>query len=160
MKIKIISGGQTGVDQAAIDVARSWMQQWGGWVPKGWRTEEPDNLPPWYRDKMAEHPSTDYRDRTVDNIRDAHATLIVHMGPMSPGTRYTLKNAVARPHWVADLAAPRIDHKGAQGWLSELLSKHGNALILNVAGPRESKAEGIYLAATKFLHTLFDGAGL
>jgi hypothetical protein len=71
---KIVSGGQTGADQAALRAASAARIETGGWAPKGWTTEK--GAAPWLADYgLAEHPSPDYPPRTEANARDSDGTL-------------------------------------------------------------------------------------
>ena len=151
MLLKIISGGQTGVDQAALDAAIKMDIEHGGWIPRGRLTED-GPLPASYG--MKETESTDYAERTAKNIKDADATLIIAQGPLTGGSALTLRLAKlsGRP-WL------HIDLDGRAAFESALtISKWllGNQIeILNVAGPRASKDPQIYAKARKLLETLF-----
>ena len=74
-ELKIVSGGQTGVDQGALEAAVDLGVDWGGWVPKGWRAEN-GTVPEQFRACMQEHASANYIARTRQNVADSHATLI------------------------------------------------------------------------------------
>ena len=74
--LKIVSGGQTGVDQGALEAAVDLGVDWGGWVPKGWRAEN-GTVPEQFRARMQEHVSANYIVRTRQNVADSHATLIL-----------------------------------------------------------------------------------
>ncbi|MBR4259250.1 MAG: hypothetical protein IKQ17_09475, partial [Kiritimatiellae bacterium] len=105
--LKIVSGGQTGVDRGALEAAVALGLEFGGWAPHGWIAED-GTVPEQYRERMQEHPSMggrarDYRERTKANVRDSHATLIlVDSLPLSGGTKLTENTAVAmmRSHKV------------------------------------------------------------
>ena len=87
---KIISGGQTGVDRAALDFAKERGIERSGWAPKGWKAEG-GTIPEEHRAFMRETVSADYWPRTVFNVNNSTATLIVYdsRSPMSPGTTKT-----------------------------------------------------------------------
>lgn len=131
--MKIVSGGQTGVDRAALDAAIATGFPVGGWCPKGRKAEDGiiDGL---YH--LKETPSPGYNQRTEWNVRDSDGTLIFYIGELKGGSLLTLKTAerYGRPCWCVDLEKSR---------LSELPLK-GRECILNIAGPRESEAPGIY----------------
>ncbi len=92
MKIaKIVSGGQTGVDQGALDACRWVKFPYGGWVPKGRRTEA-GTLSPIYED-MQEHSSPEYLPRTEANVVDSDATLILTSGKPTGGSKKTVEFA-------------------------------------------------------------------
>jgi hypothetical protein len=145
---KIISGGQTGVDRAALDVALALGIPSGGWCPKGRRAEDgriPDEYP------LTESDSATYSDRTKCNVRDSDATLILTRGELRGGTLLTQRTAarLGRPCLAVDLNNPGAP-AAARGWLIA----HG-VRVLNVAGPRESQSAGIADLAARVLHELF-----
>ena len=84
--IRIISGGQTGADQAALDAAIALGLPHGGWLPRGRKTES-GPLPPHY--SLRELRSARYRDRTDKNVRAADGTLICSFGPLGRGSALT-----------------------------------------------------------------------
>src|SRR5210317_2583040 len=88
---KIISGGQTGVDQAALDVAIKLAVAHGGWIPKG-RITESGPLPAKYN--LKETRSSSYADRTEKNVQDGDGTLILSRGQLSGGSEYTREMAI------------------------------------------------------------------
>jgi len=87
---RIVSGGQTRVDRAALDSAFELGIDAGGWVPKGRRTEENVPLPGKYKNMM-ETLSTDYETRIEWNVRDSHATLLISRGKLDRGSALTLE---------------------------------------------------------------------
>jgi predicted Rossmann fold nucleotide-binding protein DprA/Smf involved in DNA uptake len=141
---KIISGGQTGVDRAALDAALALGIPCGGWCPKGRRAEDgviPEHYP------LTETTSKDYRVRTRRNVRDSDGTLILSRGPVSGGTALTrrLAKKMNKPCLVVDLAQrPRASD--VRAWIPS-----NNTHTLNVAGPRESSQPGIHALARRFL---------
>ena len=142
--LRVVSGGQTGVDRAALDLARELHLPCGGWCPRGRRAED-GVVPARYR--LRETPSTAYTQRTEWNVRDADATLILHRGPLQGGSALTARIArrLRRPLLRVDLAGapdPAVVH--------DWLRAHG-VRVLNVAGPRESQRPGIYAEARAFL---------
>lgn len=152
-RIMIVSGGQTGVDRAGLNAAMELGLEYGGWVPKG-RTAE-DGIVPHKYQKMKEH-SGGYRSRTRANVQDSDATLIiVFRFPLSKGTLLTQKTAerTGKPHLVVCLD-DTDKSKCVRDWLHSFPRK-GGSFILNVAGPRESKAPGIEYAAKEFLISVF-----
>jgi len=126
MNIKIVSGGQTGVDRGALEAAVALGLEFGGWAPHGWIAED-GTIPAQYRAKMREHPSAgsmaqDYRERTKANVRDSHATLIlVDSLPLSGGTRLTEKTAVSmmRSHKVIAMSAANAKEEALEIQASE-----------------------------------------
>ena len=144
---KVVSGGQTGVDRAALDVALVLGIPVGGWCPRGRRALDgplPERYP------LEETPSADYAQRTEWNVRDSDGTLILHRGPLSGGTRHTAEMASQhdRPLLQVDLDSP-VEPATLGRWLAE--KRIG---ILNVAGPREENALGIYLQAKAYLQSI------
>jgi predicted Rossmann fold nucleotide-binding protein DprA/Smf involved in DNA uptake len=144
---RVVSGGQTGVDRAALDVALELGFPCGGWVPAGRRAED-GHLPPHY--PLRETPTSKYPERTRWNVRDSDATLIVTAGPLTGGTALTSAIAaeLGRPQFVVDLNGA-TDTTAVRAWLTE-----SNTETLNVAGPRESTIPGIYARARTWLRTL------
>jgi len=147
---KVVSGGQTGVDRAALDAAIEAGFACGGWCPRGRRAED-GAISDFY--PLKETPSADYLDRTRRNVEDSDGTLIVAPGPPAGGTLATFAHAgrVGRPVLVVDPA----DHQGddALGDIAGWLETH-RIRVLNVAGPRESGNPGIYLAARDLIARL------
>jgi hypothetical protein len=148
---KIISGGQTGADRAALDVAVEMGIDHGGWVPKGRKTEE-GPLPERYQ--LKEMPTAGYADRTEQNVLDADGTLIFSHGKLTGGSALTRRLAKkhGRPWLHIDLAGAN-SFKAAgdvETWILD------NAItILNVAGPKASEDPDIYKAVAKVLKAMF-----
>lgn len=145
---KIISGGQTGVDRAALDFALARNVPCGGWCPKG-RLAEDGMIPPRY--PLKETLSSDYAERTIWNVRDSDGTLVITWGPPTEGSAFTVEIAesMAKPFLVVDLAEV-WDVEAAAAWLQE-----HDIRTLNVAGPRASKTPAIYELTLDFLNQLF-----
>jgi hypothetical protein len=146
--LKVISGGQTGVDRAALDAARDLGLPYGGYVPRGRWTEE-GPLPQGYGGMVeteGRHPSA----RTKRNVAAANATLIVARGDCEGGTLLTLRTARAlgKPHLVIDLAVTSLEEaaRTVRDWLEATAPE-----TLNVAGPRASKDPEIYKEAKAIL---------
>ena len=87
--IKIVSGGQTGADQGALEAARHCELPYGGWVPKGRKAEKGMKVPAKY-DQLREMATADYLKRTEANVVDSDATLILTLGPLSGGSKRTM----------------------------------------------------------------------
>ena len=147
---KIISGGQTGVDRAALDAARALGLSRGGWCPRGRRAED-GAIPPAY--PLRETASRGYANRTLRNVREADATLILCRGGLSGGSGLTaaLARKLGKPALVVDLAG-QPDAARVLAW-----ARRHQVAVLNVAGPRESKCPGIQGQATRFLLEALDG---
>jgi hypothetical protein len=144
---KIVSGGQTGVDRAALDAALAHDVLVGGWCPKGRRAEDgviPDRYP------LRETPSEEYAQRTAWNVRDSDGTLLIAPAPLQGGTALTRTEAEDRGTPVLHVRpedpvpVPMIRAWGAEHEVQ----------VLNVAGPRASEVEGIYEAARTILGDL------
>jgi hypothetical protein len=144
---KIISGGQTGADQAALDVAIKSGISHGGWIPKG-RLTETGVLDDKYH--LKEMETANYNKRTEQNVIDSDGTLIISHGKLTGGSEYTRDVALGhgRPWLHIDLnqteslqAAKQIKY-----WLVEY-----EVEVLNVAGPRASKDPAIYRSTTDIL---------
>lgn len=145
---KIISGGQTGVDRAALDVALALGLPVGGWCPKGRRSEDgriPDSYP------LTETAERNYQTRTRLNIEDSDGTLILNLGKLEGGTALTAKLAQqwGKPCRVVALEKG-IEPAAFRAWLDA-----HHITTLNIAGPRESKRPGVYDAAYRCLESLF-----
>lgn len=141
---KIISGGQTGVDRAALDVAVELGIACGGWCPKG-RAREDGPIPDYY--PLVETPSTDPAQRTEWNVRDADATLIIAQGKLTGGTALTrrLARSMKKPCLVTN-PAEAISGATVRDWLDD-----HQVEVLNVAGPRASNDPHIYELARQLL---------
>lgn len=146
---KIISGGQTGVDRAALDFAIAHHIPHGGWCPKGRLAELDQIIPEIYL--LKETDSSEYSVRTKLNIRDSDGTLVIVPGfPMTTtnGTLLTIEEAkrMQKPLLVFDLVSKEKNVNLITEWM-----QHHHIKILNIAGPRESKSPGIYQLTIELL---------
>jgi len=156
MSRKIVSGGQTGVDRAALDAAIELGIEYGGWCPKGGWAED-HVIPPGVLvlyPKLTATPLAEPEQRTEWNVRDSDATLILIRGSglvNSSGTKLTVVIAekLGRNYLLLDLQKPASLHE-ARSWNE----KAGDKIRLNIAGPRETEAPGIYEQARIFLRQL------
>ena len=141
--MKIISGGQTGVDRGALDAAIDAGIETGGWVPAG-RKAEDGQIP--LRYPLKELQSSRYVDRTLRNVQDSDGTLIISFGKPSGGTGKTLEFCLRerRPHLVVD--AEKTGHTDAAVLTRQFVDEHAIE-VLNVAGPRASGNAGAYTYA-------------
>jgi hypothetical protein len=148
---KIISGGQTGVDQAALDAAINLAVAHGGWIPKG-RITESGPLPEKY--KLKETRSSSYADRTAKNVKDADGTLIIARGLLTGGTEYTREMAIKhkRPWLHIDLSQMAAFQAASaiNQWVLQ-----NEIEILNVAGPRASKDPAVYQEALNIIESAY-----
>jgi putative molybdenum carrier protein len=160
--MKIISGGQSGVDRAALDAAIERGLAYGGWCPSGgWAEDFPH--PPGLLEKyphLAETPLADPAQRTAWNVRDTDAALIiVDAGSLavSQGTMLAreLAQKYRKPLLVVDVSAPDSIARAA-AWLRTLLDARGPGLTLGIGGPRESEAPGIYARAKVVVGAILD----
>lgn len=156
-KWKIVSGGQTGVDQGALLAAIDLELDWGGWAPKGWRAEK-GGIPEKFREKMTEHSSANYIVRTRQNVVDSHATLIITQAyPLTGGTLRTqgFCEDVGRSHFVISPGELNAVEK-TRNWLRQFYDeRYPTPFVLNVAGPRESKTPGIQEQVRHFVKEVF-----
>ncbi|HEX5399552.1 MAG TPA: putative molybdenum carrier protein [Verrucomicrobiae bacterium] len=137
--IKIISGGQTGVDRAALDFAIRHSFPHGGWCPRG-RLAEDGFIPPIYRLRETELP--EYEERTEKNVLDSDATLIVARNKeLSGGTAFT--KACAEKHDRPVLVICESDGVSKTVAVLTEFIRRNKVRTLNVAGPRQSQAPGI-----------------
>lgn len=146
----IHSGGQTGVDRAALDVAMKYSIEHGGWCPRG-RICENGVIPPLYR--LKETPSSQIIQRTEWNVRDTDGTLVLFSGPFAEITDGTIDtidfcSKYRRPLLKVDLSVGKVELVVDWGM------KH-SIVKLNVAGPREGPVENIYNESYKFLCSVF-----
>jgi Circularly permutated YpsA SLOG family len=180
-RLFIVTGGQSGVDQAGLDVAIARNIPYSGWCPRGGLatnfTEPPGLLVKYPR--LRETPLKDVRQRTAWNVRDSHASLLFYADTqISPGTSFALQCALfafSRPVHVVEYGSAHLAESlaRAQGWLAKvfdaLAQDPGHPLppptadnpkdpldpfVLNVGGPRKTEAEGIYDKAYVFLDKL------
>jgi len=148
--MKIISGGQTGADRAALDAAMELGIPYGGWLPRG-RKAEDGFVPKRYR--LQEMASPKYRDRTRKNILESDATLIISFGPLTGGSALTEALAIRHDRPCLHLDMEHITHGQAIAAL-ELWLKKFAVSTLNVAGPRASGEPRIYDTVKELLLTI------
>jgi len=145
--LKIISGGQTGVDRAALDVAlRHWIEC-GGWCPAG-RLDEFGKIPDHY--PIQELQGGGFTERTLQNVKDSDGTVVIYPVELRDGTEQTVRFCLElkRPHELID--ASKISAEGAAKLIGYFVDRN-KINILNVAGPRESEWPGGYGYASRAL---------
>jgi hypothetical protein len=162
---KVISGGQTGVDQAALRAARDSGLEIGGWCPPGRQCETgaiPSEFPMKETDqeRSPNAPDVPRSQRTEWNVRDSDGTLVIQSTGASnseaatedAGTKWTMKCAARykRPLLVCEVDDPNAKEKIRQ-WLAANATR-----TLNIAGPRESIAPGIADRAYLLLRPVFE----
>ena len=151
---KIVSGGQTGADRAALDVALELGVAIGGWVPRGRRAED-GPIPKRYQG-LVETDSVAYETRTELNVRDSDATLIFGFGPPQGGSALTqqLARGFRKPVLAVDLDRFSVEEVIAsiREWLALTCPR-----VLNVAGPRSSEEPRISDATADVLRHALRG---
>ncbi|KAG9288017.1 hypothetical protein G9A89_017612 [Geosiphon pyriformis] len=150
---KVVSGGQTGVDRAALDAAIELKIPHGGWCPKGRLAELGTSIPEKY--SLNETTSSNFSERTKLNVKDSDGTLILLPNIPSPeaitgGTNLTIKEVQEKrmPYLIIDLSKQQ-DFDSIIEWV-----KSNNINVLNIAGPRESLNPGLYQQSLNFLKSL------
>jgi hypothetical protein len=145
---RIVSGGQTGADRAALDFALAHGYRIGGWLPRG-RVAEDGPLSERYAG-LRETGSADPSERTERNVRDSDATLILSHGPLAGGSLLTLRKALEAPKPVLHLDLALMTESAAaerlRAWLAQVQPR-----TLNVAGPRASEDADIAAATAAVL---------
>lgn len=168
--MKIISGGQTGVDRAALDIALKHGIESGGWCPTG-RLDEFGRIPDCYPLKELEpvhkeERSSDrpgelktaapwkkrgiFAERTLANVRDSDGTIIMYCDQLRGGTEYTVEccQRLPRPYQLID--ASKVSADKAAGLIADFVGEN-KIDILNVAGSRQSEWPEGYEYATRTL---------
>jgi hypothetical protein len=133
--VKIISGGQTGVDRAALDVAIKHGIKCGGRCPAR-RVDEFGRIPDRY--PLQELESGGFAERTLQNVKDSDGTVIIYPGRLAGGTEQTVRFCVERqkPHQLID--ASKTSTEQAARLIADFAQRN-EIDILNVAGPRQSE---------------------
>lgn len=151
MLTKIVSGGQTGADRAALDFAIEFDIPHSGWIPKGRKAEDGIILDKYHLQEM---PTASYPKRTERNVIDSDGTLILSHGKLTGGSALTLKLAKKhqRPHLHIDF--DKSNSFEAARAINAWIKDHGIE-VLNVAGPRASKNPEIYDSTYKALMAAF-----
>jgi len=160
--MKIISGGQTGVDRAALDMAIERGIDWGGWCPKGGWAEDLPNPPGLLAkySRLKETPLPNPVQRTEWNVRDSDAALIItDAGGLSASIGTGRAHEWARRHGKPELIVDASDTKACAhiaAWLEVQRKRFGPQMTLSIGGPRESEAPGIYAKATHLIAAMLD----
>jgi len=138
--VKIVSGGQTGVDRAALDAAIKHGIECGGWCPAG-RLDELGRIPDRYLLKEMEEGS--FADRTLANVRDSQATVAIYHVDLGGGTKYAIECCIEldRPYQLIDAA--KMSAGSAADVIVDLVREF-RIDILEVGGPRQSEWAGGY----------------
>jgi hypothetical protein len=173
MLTKVVSGGQSGVDQAAWRAAKRYGIPTGGWVPKGFLTERVSGMGSESHPEFAalygavEHESAEYPPRTAANIRNSDGTLLFSVRPDTSGTRLTRSLLLkGRDDDKIRVHCEIVIERGPDGSWRTRQDFHAPTWVvlwierrwietLNVAGPRESKAPGIGAWVESYLCEVF-----
>ena len=144
--LKIVSGGQTGVDQGGLAAALDCGTPCGGWCPEG-RQSECGAIPEIY--PVCELRGAGYSDRTLRNVRDSDGTAIIFFDTLEGGTQLTTTYCIqeSKPYVLIDASVIILADAGAL--ITNFIAAH-QIRVLNVAGPRASK----WPQAQVYAHTL------
>lgn len=162
---KVISGGQTGSDEAGLQVARWLYIPTGGTMPKGFRTTDGPRREYAERFHVVEHASSGYGPRTFVNVHDADLTLRVACTFESAGELLTAKACAKLKKPSVDIHVvirdPRrpvqtfevdeFEVEAAVAAIRDLSAKLGRPIVLNVAGNSERDAPGMTVVAWEIL---------
>lgn len=150
MEITVRSGGQTGVDRAALDAAKVHNIEICGWCPKGGWAEDYLQPPGLLVDypQLKETPSSDVNQRTEWNVRDSDVTIIIYSIDVSRGTVWTMECAEQynKPYLLV--------YDENENEVFQWIECQGAIKNINFAGPRESELGGIYDRAYNFIYKL------
>lgn len=146
---KIISGGQTGVDRAALDAAMANGIACGGWCPSGRHADDgpiPDRYP------LQETADMDHTVRTENNVRDSDGTIVMYRGLLQGGTAYA---ALMAEHLKRPVLALNLDEAPDPESIAEWLEQH-RIRVLHIGGQREAGNPGIYKAARQLVGEIIE----
>ncbi len=137
---KVVSGGQTGVDRAALDAAMALGIECGGWCPVG-RHADDGVIPAHY--PLQETADMDHTVRTENNVRDSDGTLVLYRGELQGGTAYAVLMAqhLGRPVRAVNLDEP-FSAADIAAWI-----ERARIRVIHIGGQRESNSPGIYALA-------------
>lgn len=155
MNLKIVSGGQTGVDRGALDAALSLGVPCGGWCPEGRRAED-GIIPAHYPVQVLQ--GAGYPQRTRQNVIDSDATLILYFGELEGGTAQTLTvcRRVNKPVLKVDVS--QLAPATAADLIHQFMNEN-TIRILNVAGPRASKVPHASVQTRRILEKVLQRQG-
>lgn len=154
----IISGGQTGSDQAGLKAAKHFRIKTGGWSTKGWRTQDGSQKELLSSYGLKECDSIDYKVRTELNVRDSHITLRFATNFSSAGERCTLNaiNKHKRPY--VDFFVPN-DLTDKNAFITAYYIAINGYDIINIAGNSERTSPGIGRQVEQFVMTMIEELG-
>lgn len=170
----IVSGGQTGADQAGLEAARTLKYKTGGWAPNGWETMEGPQKELLQSYGLKEHAGG-YRPRTIQNVRDSDFTIIISRAWKSPGTILTINACVReRKPFIALHETGKVYQSSTNLLDSRYIDKLKldeiteeeklydfyasilrNYLIINCAGNAENNAPGITSTSFNIFYNIF-----
>ena len=133
--LKIISGGQTGVDRAALEVALRHGTECGGWCPAG-RLDEFGKIPDHYPVQELQYGS--FAERTLQNVKDSDATVVIYLAELRGGTEQSVRFCVELERPYQSIDASTIATEDAAKLIMDFVRKN-KIDILNIAGPRQSE---------------------
>ncbi len=136
---KIISGGQTGVDRGALDASLHCNFPCGGWCPPGRKAEDGEISEIYPLDEIT---SGGYRQRTIQNVVDSDATLIIYWDTLTGGTEQTVRHCIKRRKPFKLIDATILTEVQAIPIVVQFILQRPEIAVLNVAGPRESGSPG------------------
>lgn len=151
IKPKIISGGQTGADQGALNFALDYNFKCGGYCPKG-RKSEKGTIP--FKYPLTELETDDCLERTRKNVIESDGTIIVKDEfDLQEGTLNAIKfcKCFSKPFLIYDVNFDPINYDMFQDWLNKNKIK-----VLNVAGNRISESPDIKGKTYLLLEKLFN----
>lgn len=139
--LKVISGGQTGVDRAALDAALNFKVPCGGWCPQG-RLAEDGIIAPHY--PLTELAGAGFTERTRQNVIDSDGTVIIYFESLAGGTEQTLLFCLQhrKPYLLIDATALPVSCSAER--ITGFIDSH-SIITLNIAGPRASEAAAAYV---------------
>ena len=160
--IRIRSGGQSGVDRAALDFARCQNIEICGWCPKGgWAEDYPEA--PGIRamfPELQETPEAEPWQRTLWNMRDAQAILTItpEGSGESKGTELGVQEGIelGKPMFTAHGVK---DAEEIAAWLRSLAANESATAIgveLCVGGPRASECPDGYRVTMEILEKVME----
>jgi hypothetical protein len=151
-QLTFITGGQTGIDRAVLDFCLDHQMRCGGWCPEG-RLAEDGPIDRKY--PVKELPGASYEDRTMANVAESDATVILYHGKMCGGTLKSFEFAIrlGKPHLLLNFEVMRP--KEAAIRFREFIDRLEPS-ILNFSGPRQSEWNRAYELCIVFLGTVLD----
>lgn len=148
---KIISGGQVGADQAALDVAIKLGIPHGGWIQKGRKTQS-GILPEKYR--LKEMPTASFKERIEQNVKDSDGSLIISHGKPTGSSDYSRKMALKYKRHLLHIDPSQRNTRQSAELINSWIALH-NIENLNVSGSRTSEDPNIYKVTMDILEKAY-----